>query len=138
MGSKYILDTNILIRFFTNDPKEQAEIVEEIFLAAEGKSLIIPDVVLVEAVFVLLSLYELPKEAIVEKMSSLITYDKFDLHRALFQKTLELYSKYSISFVDAYIGAKSGTKPTFPVYTFDKKILGIKEIRTIEPGKQQD
>lgn len=133
MTSKYILDTNILIRFLANDPKEQASIVENLFQRIENKSLVIPDVVLVEAVYVLLSFYELSKEEMIEKLSSLIAYAKFDLRKTLFQKTLELYSKYPISFVDAYVGAVSNTKPTRTIYTFDKKLLGIKEIKALKP-----
>lgn len=133
MINKYILDTNILIRFLVNDPKKQASTVEDLFQRAENKSLVIPDVVLVETVFVLLSFYELSKEEMIEKLSSLIVYIKFDLHKTLFQKTLELYSKYPISFVDAYVGAASNTKPTRTIYTFDKRLLNIKEIKALKP-----
>lgn len=133
MQGKFILDTNILIRFLTNDPKKQALLVEALFRRAEKKSLMIPDVVLVETVFVLLSVYELAKEEIIEKLSALIVFGRFDLHKKLFRKTLGLYSKYQISFVDAYVGAASKTKPTRTIYTFDKRMLKIKEIRAVEP-----
>lgn len=133
MINKFILDTNILIRFLTNDSKEQSLLVENLFKKVANKSLIVPDVVLIETVFVLLSVYELAKEEIVEKMSSLIAFEKFDLHKTLFQKTLDLYGKYPISIVDAYLGAVSKTKPTQTIYTFDKKMQGIKEIRAQNP-----
>src|SRR3990167_2788149 len=129
MVSKYLLDTNILIRFLTNDSEKQATAVENLFQKAPDKSLVVPDVILVETVFVLLSFYDLSKEAIIEKISAMIAYSKFDLHKALFQKTLALYSKYPISFVDAYLGAVSSSKPTRPVFTFDKKMLGLTEIK---------
>lgn len=134
MKSKCILDTNILIRFFTNDPKEQASFVENLLKTVDDKSLLIPDVVLVETVYVLLSVYELSKEDVIDTVSSLITYPKFKLHGALFQKTLDLYSKYPISFVDAYIGAVSNANPVRTIYTFDKKMLSIKEIKAVKPN----
>jgi len=134
MKNKFILDTNVLIRFLTNDPKGQALQVENLFKKVEDKSLIIPDVVFIETVFVLLSVYELPKEEIVEKLSTLVTFPKFDLGKTLLQKTLDLYGKYSISIVDAYIGAVSNTKPTQTIYTFDKRMQKVKEIKAIELG----
>jgi len=133
MVSKFVLDTNILIRFLTNNPKKQAAAVESLFKKAGLRSLLIPDVVLVEAVFVLLSFYNLPKEEIIENIASLITFNKFNLHRSLFKKTLELYSKYPISFVDAYVGAVSRTEPRRIIYTYDKRVLGIKEVQAIAP-----
>lgn len=131
--NKYILDTNILIRFFTNEPEDQAKAIETFFLKATKKSLIIPDVVIVETVFVLLSFYELPKKEIIEKITSLIHFEKFDVHVSLFQKTLELYSQYSISFVDAYVGALSISKPGYITCTFDKKLLHIDTIKSVQP-----
>lgn len=133
MASKYLLDTNILIRFLTNNPENQASSVENLFQKADDKSLAIPDVVLAETVYVLLSFYELSKEAVIEKLSSLVAYGKFDLHRTIFQKALALYSKYPVSFVDAYLGAVGSAKPARNILTFDKKMLSITEIRAVEP-----
>jgi len=129
MKNKFIVDTNILIRFLTNEPRGQASLVENLFKKTENKSLIVPDVVLIETVFVLLSVYELSKEEVVEKLSSLIAFPKFDIHKTLFQKTLDLYGKYPISVVDAYLGAVSETRPTRQIYTFDKRMQKIKEIK---------
>lgn len=131
--SKYILDTNILIRFLTSDPENQAKAIETFFLKAPKKSLIVPDVVIVETVFFLLSFYELPKNDVIEKITALIHFEKFDLHVSLFQKTLELYSKYSISFVDAYVGAMSINKSGYIVCTFDKKLLNISSVKAVKP-----
>ncbi|MEI6462550.1 MAG: PIN domain-containing protein [bacterium] len=133
MKSKSILDTNILIRFLTGDPLDQAKLVKNLFSKAKRKSLIIPDVILVESVFVLLSLYNLPKSEVIEMVSALIVYEKFDLHTVLFQKTLEIFSKYPISFVDAYICAMNITAPDKMVYTFDKRILTIEEVNSQKP-----
>ena len=133
MKNKYLLDTNILIRFLVDDSKEHSSLVENLFQKAAKKSLIIPDVVLIEAVFVLLSVYELSKIEIIDKLASLIAYPKFDLHKNLFQKTLDLYSKYPISFVDAYVAALSIAKPINTILTFDKRIQTIKEINAIKP-----
>lgn len=123
-----IVDTNLLIRFLTNDNPSQADAVEALFTGAEEKSLYIPDVVIVETVFVLLSVYELTKEEIVEKLSILITYEKFSLDRALLHKTVELYGNYVISFVDSYVAACVALDRNNPLYTFDKKLLRVKGI----------
>lgn len=119
-----ILDTNIIIRFLAQDSSQQAEAVEKLFKNAPEKSLFIPDIVLVEAVYVLLSYYGLTKKETIERITSLIFFKKFKLNTRLFQKTLEVYTQHALSFVDAYILALSSLDDMV-VYTFDKKLLVV-------------
>lgn len=129
-----ILDTNILIRYLTNDTPKQAEAIKTLFQKAKEKSLMIPDIVLVEVVYVLLSHYELGKEEIIQKITILLTFEKFNLNSKLFQKTIELYANHSISFVDAYLIALSVFEEA-TLYTFDKKLLSLSEGLTKQPEK---
>lgn len=129
-----ILDTNILIRYLTNDTPKQAEAIRTLFQKAKEKSLMIPDIVLVEVVYVLLSHYELGKEEIIQKITILLTFEKFNLNSKLFQKTIELYTNHSISFVDAYLIALSVFEEA-TLYTFDKKLLSLSEGLTKQPEK---
>ncbi len=132
--SNPIIDTNVLIRFLTNNNQMQAEVVETFFSSAAEKSLHIPDVVIVETVFVLLSVYELEKEDVIEKISILITFEKFSLDRVLLQKTIEVYGNYAISFVDAYVAALATLERNNSLYTFDKKLLRMKGFDVRTPG----
>ncbi|HLC93969.1 MAG TPA: PIN domain-containing protein [Patescibacteria group bacterium] len=117
-----IIDANILIRYLTNDTPLQAHAIESLFKHAKNKSFVIPDVIIMEIVYVLLSLYRLPKAEIVEKITVLLTYEKFTMNAAFLQKVLTVYASHQISFVDAYILTLARHKKT-TLYTFDKKLL---------------
>lgn len=128
----YILDTNILIRYLTNDTPEQTKRIEKLFIHAKDKSLIIPDVILIEIVYVLLSYYELNRRHVIEKITAIITFEKFKINTLLIQKTLEIFEINPISFVDAYLLALTITNDN-TLYTFDKKLLSVSQKRAIEP-----
>lgn len=120
-----VLDTNILIRYLTNDTPAQALIVETLLKTSPDKSLHIPDAIIIEIVSVLLSFYELSKSDIIEKIASLILLKSCRIDTTLFKKTLELYANNPISFVDAYVLSYSALDEKRILYTFDKKLLGI-------------
>ncbi len=131
--SQKILDTNILIRFFTQDNKVMAERVEVLFKNAKRNELIIPDVILAEMVWVLESFYELPKIEIIEKIQALLSLDVVQINRRIIRKTIEYYENHNISYTDAYLlGFSSVEIKQGNVYSFDKGLQKI-ESRVIEP-----
>jgi predicted nucleic-acid-binding protein len=117
-----ILDTNIIIRFLIKDNPFQFHKVKELFENSVDNSLQIPDVVLCEVVFALESFYELGKDEIYDIMSSLISFRKFKTSKSIFQVALNKYSKFNISFLDAYLSAKSDREEK-ELITFDKKLI---------------
>ncbi len=129
----HILDTNILIRFLTHDSPKHAQRVKELFQTAPARSLTIPDVVIVEMVYVLLSVYQLTKEQIIQKIGLLLNFEKFKINTVLFQKTMEFYESHTISFVDAYVLASTFCKKNAVCYTFDKKLLAINQNKIKQP-----
>jgi len=68
------LDTNIFIRFLTDDVPEKADACEEIFRKAVEKqeTLFTTDLVIAEIVWVLESFYELPKDEIQDKVEKIL------------------------------------------------------------------
>ena len=119
-----ILDTNIILRFLENDTPSQAEAVKNL-LSVPDKLYEIPDVILTEAIFSLEHFYQLSKIEVIEKISSIINFEKFKLNRFLLKDALTIWENNKISFVDAYVAALSKVNEvTF--YTFDKKLLKVK------------
>jgi len=124
--NKKVLDTNILIRFFTTDNKVMADKAETLIKNAKKNELVISDVIIAEIVWVLESFYELPKNEIIEKLEGLLNLDKFDINKNLLFKTIEYYKNSNISYTDAYllafnsVSVKNGT-----IYSFDK---GLKKV----------
>lgn len=130
---KCILDTNILIRYLTNDTPAQTKAIETIFKNAKDKSLMIPDVVVIEIVHVLLSFYQMNKEDIIEKISILVSFEKFKVNTRLFQRVIEMYAQHPISFVDAYLLVLTTSDEKTVLYTFDRKLIAIDQTRVKQP-----
>ncbi|MEK7595477.1 MAG: PIN domain-containing protein [Patescibacteria group bacterium] len=128
-----ILDTNILIRFLTNDTPEQAAVIEGFFKKAAPKTLIVPDMVVAEVIFVLLSFYDLSKAEVVDKLQALVSYEKFKINRILMQKALDVFSSNSISFVDAYLVALASAQGPGVLRTFDKRLLKLNGVTVSKP-----
>lgn len=128
-----VLDTNVIIRFLTSDSPSQAEKVENLLNKAEAGSLVIPDLIVAEIVYVLLSFYNLSKEEVIEKVGALLDYPKFKINKKLLKKTIEVFSENNISFSDAYLSALNliGKHPF--IYTFDKKLEKIKKVEAKTP-----
>ncbi|MBW2590869.1 MAG: type II toxin-antitoxin system VapC family toxin [Deltaproteobacteria bacterium] len=68
------LDTNVLIRFLVRDNERQAEIIYRIFKQAESdkKVLFVPLLVVLETVWVLESVYKIPRQEILDSINDLI------------------------------------------------------------------
>lgn len=119
-----VLDTNILIRFLTGDNPVQTNQVERLFQNAHLKTLEVPDVVIVEVIYVLISKYQLSKEDITEKMRSLITFPAFLVNGSVISRALEIFEEKNISFVDAYLCSLAQEKKQV-LYSFDRELKKV-------------
>ncbi len=116
-----ILDTNIIIRFLTQDSPQLSQQAEKIFSQAEAHQLEIPDFILTEIVWVLLSFYELKKEEVIQKLEAILAFSKFKLNRKILRIALDIYRNENISFVDTLLIAK-GKANNQKVVSFDKRV----------------
>ena len=118
------IDTNILVRFLIGDDEQQAQKVYKIFKKAESekKELFVPLLVMLELIWVLESVYEIPRAAILESISELTLMPilKFEHQSALQQFTQAAQgNKYDLS--DLLISHSAKAKGCETVITFDKK-----------------
>jgi predicted nucleic-acid-binding protein len=97
----------VLIRFLTQDNEGLAEKAEKLFRKAEKHELEIPEFIICEVVWVLLAVYKLSKTEVIEKIQGIMGLEAFGINRKVVGRAIELYSGYSISFVDAMLLAKS-------------------------------
>lgn len=119
-----LIDTNIIIRFLTQDNPNLTKKAEKIFKKAQTKELEIPDFILTEIVWILLSYYELDKNAVVENLEGLLAFDKFKLNKKALRRAIDIYRENNISFVDAYLIAQ-GKSENKKVLSFDKKVAKL-------------
>jgi len=128
-----ILDTNLVVRFLTRDSVEQAGKVRKLLGNSSKASLELSDLILAEIIYVLLSVYKLSKEDVVDKVSLLVELKSIKCNKKLIRKALDLYKNNAISFVDAYLGATVLVGRNKALYTFDRKLLKILGGCAVEP-----
>ena len=133
----YFIDTNIFIRYFTNDDPVKADRVEKLLSeAAAGKiRLVTAEMVLAEVVWVLESFYGLKNIEVGSMVKAILATPGLEvLNSALVEKALEYYLAHNIDFVDGYIAAVMDKHKISDIYSYDKKHLSrIKSIKRKQP-----
>jgi predicted nucleic acid-binding protein len=134
-GLGWFVDTSVVARYLTGEPADLAERASRIFDGDE--TLYLTDVVIIESAYVLTSVYEIPRAAVVDALMELVQkrnirifgFDKGTMLAAL----LLCRPSGRVSFADAMIWAAASTVPS-GVYTFDSRFpsAGIQVLR--EPG----
>ena len=131
------IDTNLFIRYLTNDDPKKADRVDRLLeQAANGKvNLMTAEMVLTEVVWVLESYYNLEKARIAEMLKTILSTPGLEvLNGRIVENALPYYSLQDIDFLDAYIVALMQKHKITGIYSFDKKHLDrITHVTRLEP-----
>jgi uncharacterized protein len=130
------VDTNIFIRYLTNDVPEKADECERIFKKAVNREerLYTTEMVIAEIVWVLESYYELPKEKVQDKVEKILNTPNLTCpNRDLILTALTLYTEMNIDFIDAYNALILKNEDIIDVYSYDKHYDRISWLTRIEP-----
>ena len=137
--NKCFADTNVFLRFLTNDISTQAEAVARLLKqAAKGKTpLQTSALVLAEIVWTLESFYRLPREEIKTKVLAILNTPGVSVENAhLLGQAILLYEEKKLDFIDAYNAYWMKEQGLTHVYTFDKKHFARAEgIVPLVPGE---
>lgn len=128
-----VIDTNLLVRFLTEDDPVKASEVKRLLLKAEEGAvrLLIPSVVIAELVWVLQSYYQLPRSEIVPLLNAILHTQGVEVSdKPIVSEAIVLYRDGTIDFIDAWIAAFAKAIGVRAVYTFDRK--HFKDIKGIE------
>ena len=126
------IDTNILLRLWLNDDPAQNKRIDALLAAHGGMpgSLLVTDVVLVEAVWALRSAFEQDKPAQSLAVRSLLEETAFGLEdREAVLAALSLFEAGSCGFADCLVVAKHARQDCDFTATFDRgmrKLPGVK------------
>ncbi|WP_280491366.1 PIN domain-containing protein [Nocardia asiatica] len=113
------LDTNILVRHFTQDPPELGK--RATAFLAESETLHLPDLILAEMVYVLRSAYRVARPQVAALSRALIgSRNVVTDDPALLIRTIDVYEHHRLSFADAYLVALAEADPGSGVASFDK------------------
>ncbi len=131
------VDTNLFIRYLTNDDPAKADRVEQLLAdAATGKvRLVTTEMVLAEVVWVLESSYDLKNSDIAPLVRGILATQGLDvINGPLVSRALEYYEKRNIDFIDGYIAAVMERQGISEIYSFDRKhISRITTVSRKEP-----
>ena len=128
----YLIDTNVILRYLLDDHKAHSPkagaFMAKIF---EGtKKAEIPDVVIVECIYVMEKYYKIPRSEISAKLSGILNFS--GIINSSRSETLEALLKYdstSIDIVDCILAAHSS--PEKVVVSFDKDMKTLKAVSEI-------
>lgn len=121
------LDTNVLVRYLTQDNAGQARAVEALVAEAlaEGERLHVDDVVLCELVWVLRGAYRTDKPAIVSALERIINTALFSFEdREVLRRAVEDYRQGGGDFADYLVGRRNRRAGCEDTATFDRALKG--------------
>jgi predicted nucleic acid-binding protein len=130
MSKSCLIDTNVLVRFFTGTPPELAERARSLVQQADAGKLqleILP-LIVAETVYTLESYYEMPKQDVCEKLRAFLRSRGIAAREPeIVLDALERYQSMSVHFADAYLAATAAAAP-MTVYSFDKDFAKFKDV----------
>jgi predicted nucleic-acid-binding protein len=104
------------------------------FLADSG-ALHLPDLILAEMVYVLQSVYRVPRPQVAALSRALIgSRNIVTDDPALLIRTIDVYEHHRLSFADAYLVALAEDDPGSSVASFGKGIDKVKSVSRVEPA----
>lgn len=114
-----VLDANYILRYLLKDNEEMFNTAKE---TIESDYCLVLNEVLAEVVYVLLGVYKVPKDIIVQILSEFVQLDNLSMHedKNVLLNALQTYSTKSLDYVDCYLCA---LKLRYTVKTFDKKLI---------------
>lgn len=116
------VDTNVLIRLLVDEPSQPQQVVLARQLALEAGRVHVALIVLVEAVWVLESCYQVSKAELVDVLKHLLSNDAFELEAVdRCSAALALFTDGGAGFADCLILAEAQARGQV-LHTFDKRL----------------
>jgi predicted nucleic-acid-binding protein len=128
------LDTNVLVRYLTQDHPQQSKIATELIEGLEAKEepCFISAITLCELVWVLESCYSESRSRVADLLEQLLKIrifvfeDKKSIHQAIGN-----YRESKGDFADYLIAAQAKKQGAEPVYTFDKELKNSEDFKIL-------
>jgi len=131
------VDTNLFLRFLTNDVPAQADAVEKLLRQAEQNKiqLVTNSMVIAEIIWTLESYYESEREDIQNKILAILNTPGLEIPESnLILKAIIWYAEKNVDFIDAYNAAWMEQKGIEKIYTFDQKHFArFDDVEVIKP-----
>lgn len=132
----FLIDTNILLRYFTRDDKRKAEKVLILLKEIESgkKEAAISAIVIFEVIFTLESFYQVDRKEIQELLNPILGLQNLKLNdKNIYFEALEIYVNKNISFADAFNIAFAVKNKIKKICSYDRDFDKFGFIKRIEP-----
>lgn len=127
-----LLDANVITRFLLRDNPKQF-VAARSLLQDLSQHLLLTDVTVAEVIWLLTAHYKFSKEETAEKIYALLNLPNIQSNKSILIRTLYFYRNFNIDYIDAYLAAYTEEKNLEGIYSFDKDLNKIKEIKRFEP-----
>jgi predicted nucleic-acid-binding protein len=120
------IDTNYLVRLFTNQPADMATKALRDLEKSEPRGILLPDFVISELVYVLEFHKELSyrRTDIVEGLRLILSHPAWQMDSTLHELSLAIYeSNPKLDYVDCLVVALQKLNRATDVLTFDKEVI---------------
>ncbi len=128
------LDTNVLVRFLTQDDAAQAAAAKRIVEQAQnaGERLFVPTIVLCELSWILSYSYQLTKADFLAVLDGLLISNVFEIERLpIVTAVVSKYKSGRAGFANFLIGEVAAAEGCSETVTFDKKLKGSAGYRVL-------
>jgi len=128
------LDTNVLVRYLTQDDEGQAEAAAKTIegAAAKGEKMLIQPIILCELVWVLESAYEFPKTDLLRALEGVLRIAQFEIaEKDTVWQALSDYRQGKGDFSDYYLGRANEKAGAAITLTFDKTLRGLPRFQVL-------
>jgi len=128
------LDTNVLVRYLTQDDKGQAEVASKTIegAAAKGEKMLIHPIILCELVWVLESAYDFPKTEIMKALEGILRIAQFEIvEKDTVRQALSDFRQGKADFSDYYLGRANEKAGAGITLTFDKTLKGLPRFQVL-------
>jgi predicted nucleic acid-binding protein len=134
-AKRQLVDTNVLVRFFTGEPPEMAAKARRLVESADAGeiSLVVLPVILAETFYTLESFYEIKRKDVAAKLSAFLRSRGIEaVEPQRLADALTRCQDRNAHFADAYLAAAS-VETGDPVGSFDRDLDKFKDVRRVEP-----
>ena len=134
---RYLLDSNILLRFLTGDPPDMFVAASKLIQSAEQGEVVLElsPLVLAETAFTLESFYKRPRKEVAKTLAEFVTRLGVRLQeKERFLDALARVQTTGVHLVDAYLAASS-VETGVPVASFDRNFDKFSDVIRFEPQR---
>ena len=128
------LDTNVLVRYLTQDDEGQAEAATQAIegASAKGEKMLIQPIVLCELVWVLESAYDFTKADLLRALEGVLRVAQFEIaEKDTVWQALSDFRREDGDFSDYYLGRANEKAGAAITLTFDKTLKGIPRFQVL-------